>query len=253
MSLPTEIRLKIYRHLLCDPDEWVELFYRLFRSTLQIFSVPPMRQRPRVCTAILYTSRQIYTEAVTVLYVENVFCYKNWSYRSGVKMISFPKKRVNLMKYVRIDIEESSTCMTSHKFLSGLTSIVQDMRSLLALNLHFQFHSHARSWNTNRMKDKGLVPRMLASDPKFQDAIMNLDVRQEIEIGVYDEEGSTRRVFQRLVRRIAAAKSWHCLDDRGQYEAESIYYDEDHTFHCRWTLRPAPNAPPSARASCLNG
>ena len=57
LSLPVEIRLQIYDHLLRAPD------YMSFMSIKHV----------RLCPAILSTCRQVYTEAMPTLYSKNRF------------------------------------------------------------------------------------------------------------------------------------------------------------------------------------
>ena len=119
LGLPPEVRLEIYRHLLVhhesiQPQILRNLDYytgirRAERAISNTRSHPVRDFSPK--TAILRTCRQIYGEAVSILYGENTFLYSCdvsiFNNEDYIK-VGFPDQNVHLIRHLRIEVEPKS-------------------------------------------------------------------------------------------------------------------------------------------------
>ena len=75
MSLATEIRLAIYADLLIQRDGPIN-FEENYDQLLQ-FRIRPTKTTTNLCPALLRVSKQVYTEAISILYSKNCFRFSD--------------------------------------------------------------------------------------------------------------------------------------------------------------------------------
>ena len=115
LTLPPELRLQIYRYLLCHSSEielqkWqlplcqtVYYRHRLYRAT------EPLSLE----SAILGTCRTVYAEAMPVLYGENTFIFLCWTSRFNIdeyRKTGFADKNLKHLKHLILEVEEDPSC-----------------------------------------------------------------------------------------------------------------------------------------------
>ena len=252
MSFPVEIRLMIYRCLLHSWEIAIDLHSSCYSRRGQDGKISG-RVRHKAGgsgfqTAILRCCRQVYTEAVAVLYSENCFDYEMHSHPDQGR--DFPLQNLKLVRYLRVIIYENGV---SHlEDMQDIADATLALRRGVGMLLHFRL---VFSFNSCCSERSGIRERPLAIGVAFSSKILKgilaLDVRQELEIVVLDNKASTRETFQNLADATAVAKSWHSLDEDGFYQDQGPDVNGDERFRCSWTLRPTSSAPPSAVAHFL--
>ncbi|KAF6233359.1 hypothetical protein HO173_008291 [Letharia columbiana] len=122
LSLPPELRLQIYRYLLCH-SSWIQartfetprwpiinraqkLLPDCEREALRVFSLE---------SAVLRTCRTVYSEAKPVLYGQNTFLYSCVASKFVTEygMIGFLDKRLKHIQHLKLEIEDITWCGVS--------------------------------------------------------------------------------------------------------------------------------------------
>ena len=123
LSLPPEVRVQIYRHLLCR-NTWIQpnRASDKFCGALDVLArtkgmnlLPSFELEPRTENspeiAILRTCRKIYAEAMPVLYGENSFSYEPCTHvlnQADYPKAHFPNKNLDFIMHLELEVEEES-------------------------------------------------------------------------------------------------------------------------------------------------
>lgn len=251
MSFPVEIRLLIYQYLLHSWKFHIALHYSQRRRGGKLLgSVTHRGEGAGLQPAILRCSRQIYTEAITVLYSENYFEYYS-NDRYAPHAGGFPLHNLTLIRYLGVCIYENEMPDDGLQYIADATLA---LRRGVGLLLHFSscisMNSCCFDKHRNKPTARPLAIRV-ASSSMILEGILELDVRQELEIVVLDNKASTREIFQNLASATAVAKNWNSIDENGFFQDKWFEAYGPEGFRCSWILRPTPSAPPSAVAHFL--
>jgi hypothetical protein len=109
LSLPTEIRLQIYGHLLIGPDDG-DIEYDIQAAMRPASSFPHFRS-PSIFPHIILANRTICDEASTVLYGKNIFSFVNFEAANLVHFIDgIGSHNSNLIRHLSFDFPQFWVC-----------------------------------------------------------------------------------------------------------------------------------------------
>ena len=201
LTVPLEIRLEIYRHLL--------LPYRrhdryLTKSTIKprnVYWLDP------VYPAILRTARKIYEEASAILYEENTFTFdceaSSWGRRRYWCTDQIPRASLKRCQHMAIEFCQ----LDSYLHTNGILSIIKDLReldcNLKTVLLEFLFvNAHGFPVHGGRTGDR------IARRFEIVAAIRSLSVSQQIVIRVITDRAAEGQEFQILTDSVVADLGW---------------------------------------------
>ena len=241
VNLPAETRNQIYRYLLRDDDAHIFLTHEptqglesaqqndlvTTRSSEQDTSVDTKETLAclsdetvpfRLCPEILGTSRQIYNEAVNILYGENVFCYalsnSNFDLDNDFDLRpDVPRVALQRVRWLRIFVEEEENEekeQLENKLLDGLRLFSSPKCSLHGFWLEMQFFSER-----DRLPDKQPpLSQFVLQDTRFMSAIIALEDLKKAQIHICDdmtEEYPSH--WADWIQSIATKKNWRCTTE----------------------------------------
>lgn len=290
--LPLEIRIKIYGYLFRDIDGQFDLIQetencdnseqtkRLLRepsaikhtvdeSTIILRKYEGLR-RP-FNTAIVRTCRQIYHEAVSILYEKTCFCYNPWTaYPSensstAVKLslnkldkirilhlcigrynpAQNPRAVVGLLNYFATPNCSLKRLVLDFKFKPDLWRKLS-LSSLLDLPHDYESQSEDSESDGSKSDDTPDCPFYMrfSHDTSIAEAISNINISEEIQVKLTEECFEAGQNFEPFLRNIADSKSWAC------HKRFSSITGKDHYVSVRgddydwcWSIRPPTKSP----------
>lgn len=240
LSLPVELRLQIYRCLLCHSSR-IQLqrpYCVVYWSEIQRAKRPLSGSEPEVDerflpeSAILRVCRQIYSEAMPVLYGENAFVY--WCPSIGV--LDYPQTRfpyVNLKYMNHLELEvELHLCFEQMAALSVATTIKYfiehgcDLQTFqLSLNELWVRHEDDDGTYEHQLL------RMFAASQELMAALVALNVSKTLTISVWYRETSDHELQMALnhedcVSRLASEKEMRATKEESKFAFQDTSEDE---------------------------
>ena len=284
LGLPPEVRLEIYRHLLVhhesiqpqilrNPDYYTGI-QRAERAISNIRSHPVRDFSPE--TAILRTCRQIYVEAVSILYGENYFSYSCdvsiFNSEDYIK-VGFPDQNVHLIRHLEIEVDPKPNFepISPISVAATIQYFARRGCELQTFSLYledFELHDPlSEECDDHVLLDSiggaGEVCAALVELQVSQSLNIFLAYRQRRTVVEHDREGTIgEHHFPSMIERLARTKNFEIkqgyrsdaefLGEKEEVEDENSlepddseeFYDEDEpdsyvtTYHFSWRLRP---------------
>jgi len=236
MKLPAKIRRQIYWNLLQDDEARVYVMNRptnglgspqqddliTTRSPEQDTTFDT--KETLICLSdeeipfqffpeILSTSRQVYNEAVNILYGENVFCYALSESQFGIEVNfcrkpDFPRHALQGIRWLRMSIEEreDKDGKFETEILDGMGQFRSPECSLLGFSLDLGFFSHLFPWCGNQPS----LSQFVLQDTRFMSALLAFNDLKQIQIYVSDDTFGPISHYSDWIQSIMTKKDWHC-------------------------------------------
>jgi len=240
MKLPAETRNQIYRYLLRDDDAYVYLVNHptnklesaqqnnlvTTRSPEQDIAIDtketliclsdediPFRLSPE----ILGTSRQIYNEAVNILYGENVFCYalSKTHFDVDIDFCRTPdvsRRALQRVSWLRMYVEKEDDDEEGKfgtKLLDGFGLFSSPECSLQGFWLDMLFLSHQGTSRDNQPP----LSQFVLQDTRFMSALMALEDLKKLQIYICDGTTGCAGPWADWIQSIATKKNWRCTTE----------------------------------------
>lgn len=235
MKLPAEIRNKIYRNLLLDDEARVYVVNQptkelgspqqddlvttrssgqdtAFDTTETLICLSNEDSPFQLFPGILSTSRQVYNEAVDILYGENEFCYASKESHFGIEVIlcirpDFPRRALQRVRWLRMYVveEEDKEGKGEAELLYGLGQFRSPECSLKGIWLDLEFYSHLLSWCGNQPP----LSQFVMQDMRFMSALLALKDLEQIQIYVCDDTFRSSN-YTDWIQSIMIKKNWRC-------------------------------------------
>ena len=266
LSLPAEIRLQIYRLLLHDIEflfdielrrgnlgcgyneiDWDDTSIIIFKDKPQVEEESEDEEEdeesedeeededevPSVAhsyyTGILSTCRQIYNEAVVVLYEENIFSYhprlRTLQSIQSTTPVAFPANKLQMLRILRFVVHQHTLIQHPKRIVELLDHF--SACSLKYVALQFTF-----------MQYEDILDYMcFARDTTIAQTLSKLKISEEIQIEVYDPVRLVGQHYEQVVTLMAKAKGWGCS---AKFEENANRYIAcvDDPNYWLWSLRP---------------
>lgn len=212
LSLPTEIRLGIYRHLLIQPLPIRQKgFYEMWSGS----------DLPTLEHDILRTCRQIHDEALPLLYGENVFYdyvedHGPWgAHRDYLQNYGFPCHHLDLMRHVNLKIEWQTNDVDDYTARS-IQYYVQDRAALMTFTMRLGHRSY---------KEWLLLESQLGDQSKTAEALAALGESVELIIIAWAVDDVGVDALKELRLAVAPEDQW----------VTGKQYNQGH-YHCTGRL-----------------
>lgn len=211
LSLPQEVRLNIYRHLL------------LREATIKTRDLCPFDkgQEQPLHPAILLTSRAIYREASSVLYEENTF---ELAYRPGYAadnhLHDFCISKWERINHLEIHFDDYYDRIIMPATIVAMLGAAILCESLKTLRVDIYLMNHGAgyeslSWEQGKLDWKAEIPKALCS----------FKVQQRININLSARDESRGQQFQGFVDAVVAANGWR--PEKTQSTTACTFYDSE--------------------------
>lgn len=207
MSLPLELRLDIYRHLLLTDQPIIAQS----PAYLSYHGIKPAATKKNLSPDILRVSRAVHEEASAILYEENTFQYHCQADGDGAlapfedgHSKSFSAK----MKHTDLYCHQKETRLTSECVSTLLERLNTLGCSLKTLRLTFVLK---RPWRSSAARQDALSRSVLHSAferYRILNSLQALHVQQKIEMHLTTEMEEDGRGFEFLVNAAARRLGW---------------------------------------------
>ncbi len=211
LGLPLELRRQIYRELFIATSHSASSHWdshhphlREERHLRRYFchcyvGIPP----PSLDCSILFACRQVYEEALPILYEETTFYethpYQNpWSWEHGDLSEKVPLKRLSELKHVRIEASLELDCEKG--IADSIRLLLQQCPSLENLELQLLFLGWSSEYFDDYIKPDGALMELLSG----------LDLRNGLMLTIKDNGYVGMHVARKLRLNIAPEEMWHC-------------------------------------------
>ena len=270
LSLPTELRLQIYRCLLCH-DEWIQMWsYRKNRELTEIVEKARSGSQPRLLQfsslekALLRTCRKVYDEAMPIMYGENTFLYSCNSSIAAYQdnywkvdiQIHTPDVHLRDMKHVKLQFDgmhylwmlasgrAASGCfVTKLRLFSKLGCKLQTFELMMTEiydGRNHQRHRNDRKWHP-LYHDITILDAVKADLVKLSVSealtltlvsLQRNDIFDpEVQISQYDR-------FQILLNLVAAEKKMPAIEKKSSETEVALSSVKATRYEMSWCLRP---------------
>ena len=221
LSLPAEIRLQVFRYLLCESQNiWPQ-----GQAHVKINQLYP---------AILRTSRQIYQEASHVLYVENTFSFQPANF-DRERHEPFNKglcdKIIRLVRHAVIQFDPYILDFTDKCLSSALNSFSPVLLSPETLRLVFKPVAPWAHYPFRQFENL-TIPRV------FLEELAAFNVRGSIELCLVTCSLLDSELFEAFAFAAAAKLGWTLR----LVECTKILWDNNVERTWRWLLQPEPSS-----------
>jgi len=236
MKLPAETRNQIYRYLLRDDDAHIFLVNQpttelesaqlddrvTTRSPEQdtavdtkesLICLPDEAAPFRLFPEILGTSRQIYNEAVNILYGENVCYYALWISQfedvlSFRRKLDFSRRALQQLSWLRMTVveDEDEGGRLNTELLDGLEQLSSPECSLLGFRLDMQFFSHPATSCDHQPP----LSQFVLQDARFSSALIAWKALERLRIHVCDDTMGSAGHFSEFIQSVMTEKNWRC-------------------------------------------
>ena len=209
MTIPVEIRLKIYHNLLVVPNTLPLNYYPSKYATLpEVIECPferyehmireMRRQKPSV--AILRLCRKVYQEAIPILYGANCFVVDGTHDKPKLELSG---QELSMVKHLRLNIlchDYDRECPSgSVKYLT------EACPSLTSLRLHVAV---SRVWDGTWDTVWGAPPREFTDCTKLKTAISAVKVCDKVVFEIWDFSDIHASTYAKLRHGFAAEDHW---------------------------------------------
>ena len=275
LSLPPEVRIQIYRYLLChstwiQPHRACDMYswpFDIQARTRGMSLLTSFEPEPSTYTkyspesAILRTCRMIYAEAMPVLYGENTFLYPCCRYvltSVDYQKAGFPDKNLDFMKHLEFDVQENEWNVDSTTTKSIVSAIQYFVRGSCDLRT-FKLSLYENWQMSDRGKYKDRLVNKIITSSELSASLVALQVFESLTVSIwcvpydthYDGENGKRLRdgYQGHVNRLASGKHMTAIMevDLPEEEADDDSEEEDDDSEeaygydvCKmsWCLRP---------------
>ena len=279
LSLPPEVRVQIYRYLLCH-NTWIQpntakgnydmhdgILARTQGMSLLTSSKPGLRTKYLLESAILRTCRMIYAEAWPILYGENSFSYTPCGYvwnQADYPKAGFPDKTLEFTKHLELEVQEEM-CIGESIAEDVTAAILYFVRGGCDL-CTFKLSLHERC-DLSRLEEftgHDLIDNLCTSS-EFAASLVALQVSESLTISVWcapygcyyepDIGKGARDKCQGIVNDLAPAKGMTAImeEDIPDEEAEEDDFEEafNNPDMCKmsWCLRSQGSQPQSPKTT----
>lgn len=258
LKLPSETRNQIYRYLLRDDDAYVYVVNQSLMDsasakldnlvttkspdkdtaidaeealTCLLDEAEPFRLHPE----ILSTCQQIHSEAMSILYGENVFFYaiSESQFDDDIMLrqkSDLPRRALQRVRWLRvIVVEDDFIDWMEIKLLNGLGHFSSPECSLLGLRLEIQFFSRP----TTARFDKPLLSQFFLHDTRFVSALLAFEDLARVRIYVCDDTMGSAGRYENGIQSIATKNNWR--------STTATAMEHEHTeelYYWKWDLIP---------------
>lgn len=238
-SLPPEIRNEVYGHLFGNQDR-IELIHKFppphvtdqadesngyeFTSTpkpLSGFLVGLRRH-----SAILRTCRQIYQEAVPILYGSTVFSFPNSKFAAWIEPSdephSFPAQSLQHIQKLEITVDHDEP-VTSSRTAERTASLIEEAVALRQLDLSFSIWHF---WVTDKWMN--IWAQDIVYNSRILEVIKASRSLRKVRIELSEDRNLDEpRYFAPFVHAITTMKDWSCEHDHGPLVKAEEGVDDD--------------------------
>ena len=209
MTIPVEVRLKIYHNLFVVPNTLPVNEYSSKYATLpEVIECPfdefdltideLRRRKPSI--AILQVCRQVHQEAVPVLYGANSFVVDGT--RDKPKLV-FSEKQLAMVKYLRLNIlchDHDNECPSmSVEYFSKACPSLQVLRLHVAVS---------RVWDGTWDTVWDAPPREFTDCAKLKAALSAVTICDKVVFEIWDHSVIHESTYAQLRHGLAAEKRW---------------------------------------------
>ena len=278
LSLPPELRVQIYRYLLCR-NSWIQpqrssdmkgwpcevqaISARAPGLLTSIGPGPSTEYSPE--SAILRTCRIIYTEAMPVLYGENSFlyiCCKSVLNQADYPKAGFPDKNLNFMKHLELEVQEEQWVVeiSGESIAAAILHFLKGGCDLRTFKLTL-----FEAWDLSDGEEyTGYLVSKICTSSELVASLVALPVSESLTVSIgfgpydrrYDDEirRGARDEYQGFVNRLALEKGMNAtmeVDDP-EIEADDSKEPYDYeTCEMSWCFRPQRSLPQSSETPSL--
>ena len=276
-SLPPEVRVQIYRYLLCQ-NTWIQpnragdqiclpdhiIARTQGMSLLTSVELGPRTDHSLEC-AILRTCRMIYAEGMPVLYGENSFLYMSSAYfldRADYPEVEIPEKSLDFMKHLELEVQvEWWTVQTIAKDLAA--SILYFARR--RCDLHTFKLSLSELFDLSEGEEDTchhLIDNLYTSS-ELAASLVALQVSESLTIsvrcslfGYYRDNEIPKEAHdkcQGIVNRLASAKGMTAMMEVDFFKRKDDEGAHDYNVcNMSWCLRPQRSQPQSSKTTSVS-
>lgn len=285
LSLPPELRVQIYRYLLCH-NSWIQphrtsdmpgYLYDIQARTRGMSRLPSFEPGPSTVysleSAILRTCRTIYAEAMPVLYGENSFEYISCRYvlnQTDCPKAGFPDNNLEFMKHLEVEFyqEENWNVVSAKTIVAAIQYFVMGdcgLRTFKLSSCDAWYFSDGEEYTGNLINNTGNLINKICTSSDLVASLVALRVSESltvsIEVTPYDrrcDDESRRRAREKcqgFVNRLALEKGMTATMEEDAPEIETDYdFEEPYDYEiCEmsWCLRPQRSLPQNSKTPSL--
>ncbi len=201
LSLPTEIRLKVFEYVAVSPYRLkspycIDIEGRM--AKLQLAEVNDI-------SAILQTCQQLYDEALTTFYAKNVFTYDNFHYNTG-----FPSCHLYLVKRLYLDVWAFDMSDENKRITSFVRHFDRHCPFLQSLTVTFL------GWIALHRLGRLMPPyTRLKSYSQLSSVLMKITMKAQLRIYFAGPTHSSSRAFTCLHPGLGRREDWKVTETVG--------------------------------------